>query len=129
MRDALFFGWKVVGAAFVVAVLAWGVRFYGPSVFLKALHETRGWSISLISAAVTCHFLMGAATVTYLGDLHRRFGLAPVTAGGGVALAIGLTAWAHAAEPWQLFLATTITGFGWGLTSGAAINAMGTPWS
>jgi hypothetical protein len=36
-----FFGWRVVWAAFVVAVFGWGVGFYGPSVFLQVLHKDR----------------------------------------------------------------------------------------
>jgi hypothetical protein len=34
-----FFGWRVVGAAFVFAVFAWGIAFYGPSVFLHTIHS------------------------------------------------------------------------------------------
>jgi hypothetical protein len=52
-----FFGWKVVWAAFLVAVWSWGVGFYGPSVFLRTLHASHGWAISTISAAITTHFL------------------------------------------------------------------------
>jgi hypothetical protein len=32
-RAAIFFGWQVVAAAFVVAVFSWGINFYGPSVY------------------------------------------------------------------------------------------------
>jgi hypothetical protein len=32
-----YFGWKIVGAAFVLAVFGWGIGFYGPSVFLAHL--------------------------------------------------------------------------------------------
>ena len=28
-----FYGWRVVGAAFVLAVFGWGMGFYGPPVF------------------------------------------------------------------------------------------------
>jgi hypothetical protein len=51
-RDRIFFGWRVVGAAFVIAVFAWGVGFYGPSVLLGVLHLDRGWPVSVIAAAV-----------------------------------------------------------------------------
>src|SRR6185437_14513453 len=67
----IFFGWRVVAAAFVFAVFAWGVAFYGPSVFLHALHQSRDWPISLISAAITAHFLLSALMVTY-GHISRR---------------------------------------------------------
>ncbi|BBK42265.1 MFS transporter [Allostella vacuolata] len=123
-----FFGWRVVRAAFAIAVLAWGVGFYGPSVFLHALHEGRGWPVSLISAAITGHFLLSAGIVARLPALHRRFGLVATTRAGGVAAAAGVLAWACAAQPWQLFPAALLSGAGWALTSGAAINAMVAPW-
>jgi len=123
-----FFGWRVVWAAFVIAIFGWGVSFYGPPVFLEAIHESRGWPVSLVSAAVTCHFLMGAIIVANLAALHRRFGLVTVTRAGGVAAAFGIGGWALAQEPWQLFAATVLSGFGWAATGGAAINAMVSPW-
>ena len=123
-----FFGWHVVGAAFVVAVFGWGINFYGPPVFLQVLHTTRGWPISLISAAITVHFLAGAGIVANLAALHRRFGVAGVTRAGAVLTAAGLLGWAFAPGPAWLFLAAPIGGAGWAMTSGAALNAMVSPW-
>jgi MFS family permease len=124
----IFFGWRVVATAFVFAVFSWGVAFYGPSVFLHELHQTRGWPVSLISAAITAHFLAGAALVAYLDDAHRRFGIVATTRAGVLALAAGAVAWSLAAAPWQLFAAAALTAAGWAATSGAAINAMVAPW-
>jgi hypothetical protein len=102
----IFFGWRVVGVAFAFAVFAWGVGFYGWSVFLHALHESRGWSVSLISAAITAHYLLSAGMVAYLDDAHRRFGIVATTRAGVIALAVGTLGWSLAQEPWQLFLAS-----------------------
>ena len=74
-----FFGWKVVWAAFMIAVFGAGAGFYGPSVFLPALHATRGWPVSVISAAITTHFLLSAIIVIYLPEIHRRISLATMT--------------------------------------------------
>ena len=52
-----FYGWRVVGAAFVLAFFGWGLGFYGPPVYLHAVREARGFSLSVVSAAVTVHFL------------------------------------------------------------------------
>ncbi len=123
-----FFGWSVMWVAFTVAIFGWGVGFYGPPIFLHAVHEARGWPVSLVSAAVTCHFLLGAAVVANLASLHRRFGLVAVTRAGALATAAGFLGWAVAREPWQLFAATLFTGFGWSTTGAAAINAMISPW-
>ncbi len=124
----MFFGWRVVGAAFVFAVFAWGIAFYGLSVLLHAIHETRGWPISLISAAITAHYLMSAGLMAYLDDAHRRFGLVATTRAGVVALAAGVLAWGLAAAPWQLFAAAALTAAGWAATSTAGISAMLLPW-
>jgi hypothetical protein len=123
-----FFGWRVVWAAFTVAVFSWGVGFYGPPVLLQALHEARGWPVATISAAVTCHFLLGALVVARLPALHARFGLVAVTRAGGLASGLGVLGWTLAAEPWQLFLATLVSGAGWATTGAAAINAFVAPW-
>jgi hypothetical protein len=58
----IFYGWRVVSAAFVLAIFGWGMGFYGPPVFLSEIREARGWPLTLISTAVTIHFLIGAVT-------------------------------------------------------------------
>ncbi|MBL6454159.1 MFS transporter [Belnapia sp. T6] len=127
-QQAPFFGWRVVWAAFTVAAFGWGVGFYGPPIFLPAIQAERGWPVALVSAAVTCHFLLGAVVVANLAALHRRFGLVAVTRAAAVASALGFLGWALATEPWQLFAATLLSGFGWAATGAAAINAMVSPW-
>jgi MFS family permease len=128
MRTQPFFGWRVVTGAFVLAVLSWGFGFYGMSIYLQAVHTTRGWPVLIVSSAVTAHFLAGALFVANLPSLHRRFGLARVTRAGACALAAGVLGWAMATAPWQLFAATLLSGAGWGVTSGAALNAIVAPW-
>jgi LPXTG-motif cell wall-anchored protein len=124
--EGLFFGWRVVGAAFVV--FGWGMCFYGPPVLLYAIHAHRGWPLALISAAVTLHFLLGALVVANLPACYRRWGLPAVTRAGALAAALGMFGWAAADQPWQLFAATLLSGAGWAATGGAAINAMVSPW-
>ena len=119
----VFFGWHVVVAAFTVAVFAWGIGFHGPPIFLQTLHTSRGWPVSLISAAITSHFLLGAIVVANLANLHRRFGLARVTRVGAALTALGLLGWALASEPWQVFAATPLSP-----RPAGQREAMGSPW-
>lgn len=126
--EATFFGWKVVGAAFVLAAFGWGVGFYGPPVFLHAVREARGWPLALVSAAVTVHFLAGAIVVANLPWLYRRLGVPTVTKLAAAALGLGVTGWAVAVEPWQLFVATLLSGAGWVAMAAAGINAIVSPW-
>ena len=124
----LFFGWRVVWAAFCVATYGWGFGFYGPSVFLYALNAAHGWPVSVISSAITAHYIASALLIAYLSNIHRRFGLVWTTRAGVVALALGALAWSSADQPWQLFAAVPLTSIGWATMSGAAINAIVSPW-
>ena len=123
-----FFGWSVAWAAFALAVFAWGIGFYGPSVFLQTLHASHGWSISEISAAITFHFLLSALLIAYLPEIHSRFGIAGTTFGGALLMGIGLIGWSGAWQPWQLFVAAVPSAAGWATTSGAALNAIVARW-
>ena len=121
-------GWKVVWVAFVVAVFGWGIGFYGPAVYMPALHATRGWSISMISSAVTAHYLVSAALIAWLPEGYRRFGVARITFAGALLAGLGATLWANVQQPWQFVPALLVSGLGWAATSGAALNAMVAPW-
>jgi MFS family permease len=123
-----FYGWRVVGATFVLAVFGLGIGFHGPGVYLHAVQERTGWPLALVSTAVTLHFLVGAVVVANLPALHRRFGIPTVTKAGATCLAVGVFGWATAAAPWQLFGATLLSGAGWVTMGVAAINAIVAPW-
>ena len=79
--------------------------------------------MALVSTAVTAHFLIGAIVVANLPKLYRRFGVPAVTKAGALALGTGVTGWAVAQEPWQLFAATLLSGAGWVAMGAAAVNA------
>lgn len=123
-----FFGWKVLCSTFVLAVFGWGVGFYGPPVFLHAVVQRTGWSVGLVSGAVTLHFLAGTVVVANLPRLHRRIGVARTTAGGAALLALGVAGWAVAQAPWQLYAAAMLSGMGWVTLGAAAVNALIAPW-
>jgi len=102
--------------------------FYGPPVFLSVLRETRGWPLAFISASVTGHFLIGAATSANLPAVYRRLGAATATKAGALCMAVGILGWANAEAPWQLLVAGVLSGAGWGAMSAAAVNAIVSPW-
>jgi MFS family permease len=123
-----FYGWRVVAAAFVLAAFGWGIGFYGPPVFLRAVCERTGWSVALVSSAVTMHFLIGALVGARLPALHRRLGIPATTKMAAVSIAAGILGWAMAIEIWQLFVAALLSGAGWSAISAAAVNAIVSPW-
>ncbi|MEQ8817552.1 MAG: MFS transporter [Thalassobaculum sp.] len=123
-----FYGWRVVSAAFVLAMFGWGFGFYGPPVFLHAVQRSHDWPLAVVSGAVTVHFLFGALVVANLPRLYRRLGVPAVTMAGAAALALGMLGWASAQTPWQLFAAALLSGSGWVAMGAAAVNAIIAPW-
>ncbi|NWB96804.1 MFS transporter [Pseudomonas gingeri] len=128
MKQSSFFGRKVVAATFVMAVFGWGIGFYGPPIFLYAVIQRTGWSLPLCSAAVTLHFLAGTLVVVNLPTLYKRLGLARTTVLGSTLLGVGVYGWSVADQPYQLFLAATLSGLGWVTMGAAAVNALISPW-
>lgn len=123
-----FFGWQVVWAAFALAAFAWGIGFYGPGVWLHALSAGRGWSVAAVSGAITLHFLASALLVARLPAVQARLGLVAMLRAGLVLSALGAVGWAAAPAPAWLVPAALLTGAGWAMTSGAAINAIVSRW-
>lgn len=127
-RSGGFYGWRVVAAAFTVAVFGWGTGFYGPPVYLEFVRQSRGWPIALVSGAVTLHFLVGLAIIPNLPPLYRRCGLPVVTLAAGIVMAGGVLGWALADAPWQLYVAALLTGVGWSALGAFTVNAIVAAW-
>jgi hypothetical protein len=105
-----FYGWRVVGAAFVLAMFGWGMGFYGPPIFLRVIGQTRGWPLAVVSTAVTVHFLIGAVVGANLPACYRRLGPPLATKVAALCLAAGVVGWATCTVPWQLFVASVLSG-------------------
>jgi len=128
MRSVGFFGSKVVAATFLMAVFGWGIGFYGPPIFMYAVIQKTGWSVALCSAAVTVHFLAGTLVVVKLPVLYQRIGLPLTTLSGAMVLSLGVYGWSIATQPYHLFIAAMLSGFGWVTMGAAAVNAIIAPW-
>lgn len=123
-----FFGRHVLASTFVLAIFGWGVGFYGPPIYLQNVIERTGWNVSLVSSAVTLHFVLGAVVVANLPRLYRKIGIAWTTTLGACVCALGTYGWAVAATPLQLFAAAALSGMGWVALGAAAVNALIAPW-
>ena len=124
----MFHGWKVVAAAFVIALFGWGLGFYGPGIYLAALTETHGWDIAAIASAITFYYVVGATVTIFAGDLFERLGPRVMVTAGAATMAAGVTGLTAAGAPWMVFAAFLVMGFGWACLGGAAINLIVAPW-
>ena len=128
MRGRYFYGWTVVGGTFVMALLSFGLGFYGLTVYVATLQRLHGWSASTVSAPVTVYYLAGALLTAAIGDVYERLGPRTVVAGGSIAMAAGMAALGIVTQPWHLYPAFLVMSVGWGAMSGAAINIILAPW-
>ena len=128
MRARWFYGWNVVAAVFVMAMVSFGLGFYSLTVYLAALQRLHGWSAVTVSMPVTVYYLAGALVTMAIGDVYTRLGPRVVVALGGLALAAGVAALGSVTRPWQLYPVCLVMSLGWGALSGAAINIILAPW-
>jgi MFS family permease len=114
-------GWRVVATAFWLAVFAWGLGFYSLSLYVHQLGEA-GWSGTLLSAATTGYFLLGAAAIQVVERAAAAFGRRRVALAGVLLLAGGVAALPRAGHPALLLGAYAVMALGWAATSGTAIS-------
>lgn len=123
-----FFGPWVIRATFTMAAFGWGIGFYGPPIYLHAVLERTDWPLSMVSAAVTVHYLVGALVILLLPRAHRQFGVGPTAAVGAICASLGVMGWSVANVHWQLFASALLSGAGWVTMGAVAVNAAIAPW-
>jgi MFS family permease len=127
-KAGIYHGWLVVGAAFLIAFFGWGIGFYGPGIYLVALHDRHGWPTIEISSAITVYYLLGATLIPFTGSLFERFGARRAVSAGAAAMACGALLLTLVSQRWQVYAAFAVMSFGWAAMSGAAINIVIAPW-
>jgi MFS family permease len=114
-------GWPVVLACFFTATFAWGFGFFGQSVYVAVLHDTRGWPLSLITGATTLYYLAGAALLMYVHRAIKVLGPRLLLVSGAVILGIATVGFTRSQAPWQLYVWSVFMAVGWAFTTVTAI--------
>ncbi|WP_422777610.1 MFS transporter [Pseudomonas mediterranea] len=128
MKHSRFFGKTVLTCTFILAMIGWGIGFYGPPIYMQAVMERTGWPIAQVSTAVTLHFLSGTIVIANLPRLYARFGIPAITLLGSLLLGIGVNIWAQATQLWVLYAGAVCSGIGWVTLGAAAVNTLVAPW-
>jgi MFS family permease len=128
LSQRIFYGWWMVAACLAVATVAWALGLFGISVFLHALARDKGWSIGLISSAITVYYMIAAVLVLWVGNAIDRWGPKPVISLGVVCMASGVAFLGQVTETWQPYVAFFVMGIGWSCLSTIAITTTLAPW-
>jgi MFS family permease len=127
-RDPIFYGWWMVMACLVIATLGWSLGLFGASVYLHEISQARGWSIALISSAVTSCLLIGAVSSVFVGSAIAEYGPRWVIVFGALTLAAGVAGMGEVRTPWQVYAAFSLIGLSWACLSTTAITTTLAPW-
>ncbi|MBI3029087.1 MAG: MFS transporter [Candidatus Rokubacteria bacterium] len=114
-----FYGWVVLGAAFLTITMAIGTLF-ALGVFLKPIEEGMGWSRGAISSAALLNWLIVGLGSFVSGYISDRVGTRTVVLAGGLLLGLGLVLGSQVSTLWQFYLT-------FGLLVGAGVSAFYVP--
>jgi predicted MFS family arabinose efflux permease len=116
--------WALITFAFAVGMLVWSLGLFAPAVILPYLQSQQGWPVSVISTAITVHFLASALVVAVMPEIHRTLGLRGTIIAGVLAVYLGFIAWATVPSPLLLFVVAPLSGVGLACGSAATVSAI-----
>jgi MFS family permease len=118
-KTKIFYGWWIVWAAFVLLILAYGVRgSFG--IYLKPISESLGWNRAAVSGAFSIYLMIYSIGAFLMGGLTDRYGPRFVTAMGSLLIGLGLILAGKVTSVWQWYLA-------YGVLTGIGCSAMYVP--
>ncbi|MBU2535572.1 MAG: MFS transporter [Chloroflexi bacterium] len=86
----IFYGWWIVGAAFLIAMYCGGVVFYGFTAIFEPIANDMGWSYAQISLAASLRGLELGLLAPLTGILTDRLGPRRLIFAGAIITALGL---------------------------------------
>ncbi|MGE0826358.1 MAG: MFS transporter [Candidatus Binatia bacterium] len=98
-----FYGWVVVGCAFTVLCVAYGIQFtFG--VFMPAISQETGWDRASLSLPYSLYIFLYSALGVVTGRLTDRWGPRIVITVGGCLLSLGILLTSQVQTLWQMYL-------------------------
>jgi MFS family permease len=119
VTQRFFYGWVVLGAAFVIITMSIGTLFT-LGVFLRPIEESMGWSRSGIGAIGLFNWIVMGAGGVVSGFVSDRLGTRRVVVVGAIVLGLGLVLSSYVQQVWQLYVT-------FGLLVGAGVSAFYVP--
>ncbi len=102
-RNGIFYGWWVIIACALVAVLASTGR-YSFTMFLPVLLEDLGWTRAMLGFGLTLHMWVYSIMAIITGILVDRYGARVIMVIGGMFILLGLVLASTMAALWEFYL-------------------------
>jgi sugar phosphate permease len=103
IRSGIFYGWVVVGCAFVILCVAYGMQFtFG--VFMPAIAADTGWDRASLSVPYALYVFLYSALGAVTGRLTDHWGPRVVLTIGGWLLGCGIMLMSQVSALWQIYI-------------------------
>ena len=101
---SVYYGWAIVGAAFVVGFGQ--VPVFGPviGVFIKPIEEELGWSRATIALGFTLGSMTGSMTTFVVGRFLDRHGARVIIVIAGIVITLALLGMSFMQASWQFWI-------------------------
>jgi MFS family permease len=100
----IYYGWWVVGGAFLLLFCAIGTQFYAFPVFFDVMVREMGWARTQVALAMTVGTFVAGSMGLLVGGFIHKIGLRPVMVCGTIIAGLGFLLLRTVAEPWQFYL-------------------------
>lgn len=104
LREPIYYGWKIVGVAFLVDFIAVGFFFYSYGVFFKALAAEFGGSRLDVSIGITLVNAVAAIIAPSIGRALDRFPIKNVILLGSLSMTLGFFLLSFIQSQWHLYI-------------------------
>jgi MFS family permease len=102
-RSGFFYGYLIVGLAFIIMFVFWGA-FYAFGIFFKPILKEFGWTRAMTAGAFSlCSIVQGLLGIA-MGGLTDKFGARLVMTLCGLLLGVGYLLMSQLSVIWQLYL-------------------------
>ena len=113
----IYYGWKIVGAIFVLLTFTSGLSFYNHAIYLNALAEQPAFTVSIASTAVSIFFLTGGITGLFVAKWVESYDPRICITAGAIVSFCSLSVLAHVTTTAQLFFVYGVFGAGFSASS------------
>ena len=120
-RFRIFYGWYVVGAAFLISLYLGGGLFYGFTTFFEPIAREMGWNYAQVSFAASLRGLEMGLLAPLTGVLADRWGPKRLILIGAVITTAGLILLSHVTSLGTFYAAFLLVAIG---TSGCTVTVL-----
>lgn len=111
-KKKMFYGYRIVGACFVILFFLWGMVLNAFPVFVKPITEDMDWTRGALSIASLMGAIGSIVLAPVAGKLIDRVGVRPVMGAGTLAIGVSLLAGSMVTQLWHLYIIFFIIGCG-----------------